>query len=110
MGCETESFSFRAPYFWGYIEFSVPQEFSASKRVLRSTRGTVLQMLVQSSVPLRFEFDLGPDGLELMKTLAKNKDEDKDWRDIKPHAAVLSGHLLVEGSTHAGEVRSKNFN
>src|SRR5271157_5365020 len=80
--------SIRAPYL-GYIEFSVPRNFSASKKYCAQHAEACALLLFQSSVPLRFEFDLGPDGLELMKILAKNKDEDKEWSDINPNAAVL---------------------
>ncbi len=97
--------SIRAPYL-GYIEFSVSRDFSASKKYCAQHSELCARMLLQSSVPLRFEFDLGPDGLELMKILAKNKDkdEDKDWNDIKPNAAVLSDTCWLKAA-HAGETR-----
>jgi hypothetical protein len=93
--------SVRAPYL-GYIEFSVPQDFSASKKYCAQHAVVCLQMIGLPSVSLRFEFDLGPDGLELMKLLTKNKAEDKEWSDIKPNAGVLSDTCWLKAA-HAGE-------
>lgn len=94
--------SIRAPYL-GYIEFSVPREFSASKKYCAQHSELCAQMLGLSSVQIRFEFDVGPDGLELMKLLSK-RNEDKDWSDIKPNAAVLSDTCWLKAA-HAGETR-----
>ena len=79
----------RAP-FLGYIELSVPRGFLASKKYCAQHAEVCAGMSGQSSVPIRFEYDLGPDGLELMKILAKSKEDDKEWSDIKPSAGVLS--------------------
>jgi hypothetical protein len=93
----------RAP-FLGFIEFSLPRGFSASKKYCAQYAEVCARLLVQSSVPLRFEFDLGPDGLELMKLLVKNKEEDKEWSDIRPDAAVLSDTCWLKAA-HAGEMK-----
>lgn len=95
--------SVRAPYL-GYIEFSLPQEFSASKKYCDKNPVVCLQMLGLGSVKLRFEFDLGPGGLELMKLLFKKKEDDKEWSDMRPDAAELFDTCWLKAARN-GEVK-----
>jgi hypothetical protein len=88
--------SVRAPYM-GYIEFFLPREFSASKKYCAKNAELCAQMMLIPSFQYRFEFDLGPDGLELMKLLAKKK-EDKEWSDVQPSAAGLANTCWLKAA------------
>jgi len=95
--------SVRAPYM-GYIEFFLPREFSASKEYCAKHAYLCAQMMLIPSFQYRFEYDLGPDGLELMKLLAKKK-EDKDWSDVQPSAAGLANTCWLKAA-RAGETKT----
>lgn len=74
--------SIRAPYF-GYVEFFLPREFSATKE--ECTKSRSCEDIISSTKPFRyrFEFDLGPDGLDLTQSLVKLASE-KEWSDARP--------------------------
>jgi len=94
--------SARAPYL-GYVEFFLPREFSGSKKFCSQNKEYCAQMMLLTSFRYRFEFDLGPDGLELMKLLAKSKD-DKEWRDVRPDASGLVNTCWLKAA-RASETR-----
>jgi hypothetical protein len=73
--------SIRAPYF-GYIEFFLPRQFSATKE--ECERSHSCKDMIETTKPFRyrFEFDLGPDGLDLTKQLVKLA-SDKGWSDAR---------------------------
>ena len=58
--------SMRTPYF-GHVEFFLPREFSATQEECAKSRSC--KDIISATKPFRyrFEFDLGPDGLELTK-------------------------------------------
>lgn len=86
----------RAPYM-GYIEFSLPREFAASKKYCAKNTELCAQMMLVPPFQYRFEFDLGPDGLELVKLLAKKK-EDREWSDVQPKAAGLANTCWLKAA------------
>jgi hypothetical protein len=94
--------SVRAPYM-GYIEFVLPRQFSGSKQFCAKNKEYCAEMMLIHSFPYRFEFELGPDGLELMKLLAKFKD-DKEWRDVRPEASGLVNTCWLK-TAHKGETK-----
>jgi len=94
------SSSVRAPYL-GYIEFVLPREFSASKKFCAKHEEFCAQMMLIPSFQYRFEYDLGPDGLELMKTLAKSKEE-KEWRDVGSNTADLNESCWLKAARTGG--------
>ena len=87
--------SVRAPYF-GYVEFFLPREFSATKEECAKTRACADIISATKPFRYRFEFDLGPDGLELTKLLGKLA-SDKRWSDIPPDSKCW------QRAAHVGE-------
>jgi hypothetical protein len=76
----------RSPY-TGYIEFSAYYSFSVQPenrdRFERKHPKLYSDALMQfKNYKFRYEFDLGPDGVELAKTLYRGLDE-AQWRDIQ---------------------------
>ncbi len=86
--------SIRAPYF-GYVEFFLPREFSATKEECEKSRSC--RDMIETTKPFRyrFEFDLGPDGLELTKLLVKLA-SDKEWTDARPDSSCWQSAVHLE--------------
>jgi hypothetical protein len=76
--------------------------FLKSKKYCAKNAELCTQMILIPSFHYRFEFDLGPDGLELMKRLAK-KQEDKKWTNVQPSAGGLANTCWLKAA-HTGEV------
>jgi hypothetical protein len=89
----------------GHIEFYLPREFSASKKYCARNESFCAQMMLVPSFQYRFEFDLGTDGLELMKTLAKSK-EDKEWNDVSSNSAGLNESCWLKAA-RTGETKQR---
>lgn len=99
--CDVEhKSSARAPYV-GYIEFFLPREFSASKKYCAKHEYFCAQMMLIPSFQYRFEFDLGPGGLEVTKTLAKSR-ENKDWTDVPSTSADLNESCWLKAARTGG--------
>jgi hypothetical protein len=92
------SSSIRAPYM-GYIEFFLPREFSASQGTC-AKNPRYCGELISDTKPFRYryEFDLGPDGLALVRVLIKGESE-KRWQDARPDKTCWQGaaHLYQHG-------------
>lgn len=92
--------SVRAPYL-GFVEFFLPREFSASERVCAKNPRYCAE-ITNATKPYRyrFEFDLGPDGLESTRLLVKSE-SDKEWTDARPDDSCW------QKATHLGEKKSE---
>jgi len=90
--------SIRAPYF-GYVEFFLPREFSATKEECEKSHSC--RDMIETTKPFRyrFEFDLGPDGLDLVRQLVRLA-SDKDWSDARPDKSCW------QTAIHTGERRA----
>jgi hypothetical protein len=77
----TPSNSLRSPYV-AYIEFTIPSEYAVPPETYDRTMA-VYGLIVAKGIPnrkVRYEFDLGPEGLQLMKMLSRSAGE-TEWRD-----------------------------
>ncbi|HEY6766935.1 MAG TPA: hypothetical protein VI386_19420 [Candidatus Sulfotelmatobacter sp.] len=91
--------SIRAPYL-GYVEFFLPREFSATKE--ECERSHSCRDMIETTKPFRyrFEFDLGPEVLDLTKLLVKLA-SDKEWSDARPDRSCW------QSATFPGEKKSE---
>jgi hypothetical protein len=76
-------------------------EFSASERV-RAKNSRDCAEITNATKPYRyrFEFDLGPDGMELTRLLVKSE-SDKEWIDPRPDDSCW------QTAAHLGEKKSE---
>jgi len=81
----TRSGSVRSPYI-GYIEFSIPQELSVPPDVMQRWSNEAADLYAkmvstpQPTLKYRYEFDLGPEGLQLARMLLRSEDQ-TEWKD-----------------------------
>lgn len=81
----THNGSVRSP-FTGYIEFSIPQQLSVPPDVMQKWSNEAADLYAkmvatpQPTLKYRYEFDLGPDGLQLTRTLLRSEDQ-TEWKD-----------------------------
>ena len=95
----TRSSSVRSPYV-GYIEFTVPREYWVPPDILEKyvKRADVAKFYAEFLAPkpnlkYRYEFDMGPAGLDLTRMLTRPADK-AEWEDDRPGkrgACSLSG-------------------
>lgn len=82
--------SVRAPYL-GYVEFTAPESYwvpeSAKSRFLKTDEGLAYLKYVVGPYHYRYEYDLGPDGLQLTRALFRNKTTG-EW--VEPNRGSLA--------------------
>jgi len=93
--------SVRAPYV-GYVELTTPWDFfvppDSFSKFTRKYPGWVEKEYAQKPREWRYEFDIGPDGLELTKTFYRD-DKQGDWKPGP--AAYCWGDAAMKGQTVA---------
>jgi hypothetical protein len=77
----TRSNSIRSPYL-AYIEFTIPKEYAVPPETYDRTMAAYGAIVVKGlpNAKIRYEFDLGPEGLRLTKMLSRSAGE-TEWRD-----------------------------
>lgn len=99
----TRSGSVRSP-FTGYIEFSIPQELSVPPDVMqkwgREAADLYAKMVAtpQPTLKYRYEFDLGPHGLQLARMLLRSEDQ-TGWKDAATKAETCWQRAAQSGQT-----------
>ena len=84
--------SVRSPYL-GYVEFTVDLDHwvpdAAGPRFMKSRNATVLYQEMVNAYPrhYRYEYDLGPDGLQITRVLLRNKSTG-EW--VEPKRSVIA--------------------
>jgi hypothetical protein len=96
-----ESKAARAPY-QAYIEAHVAQEFWLPPDVAKKYENSKLpdsyakMFLPQPPVIFRYEFDLGPAGLELYRSLSRTSDK-PEWEDYSPRKGRCWDEAVQKG-------------
>ena len=83
--------SVRAPYL-GYVEFTVHEDYwmpESAERNFFKWPGSVPTLQIAGPMRYRYEYDLGPDGIQLTRVLLRNKTTG-EWAD--PNRGVIANH------------------
>ncbi len=92
--------SVRAPYL-GYVEFTINENQSVPDSAMQKfqqkfgqrghtslTSDAFFKILVRFPLHLRYEYDLGPSGLQLTRVLQRNKNTRDSWQDANIRSAA----------------------